>query len=59
MRSGWLARLWELEKLVERIPIGRVSQPENIAVWVGFLASDQARHAVGIEVNVSGGRLLA
>lgn len=58
-RSGWLERSGELEQLVERIPIGRVGQPDDIASWVAFLASDRARHAVGVEVNVSGGQFLA
>jgi NAD(P)-dependent dehydrogenase (short-subunit alcohol dehydrogenase family) len=58
-RSGWLERPGELEKLVERMPIGRVGLPEDVAAWVVFLASDWARHAIGIEINVSGGQLLA
>lgn len=57
-RSGWLDRPGEREKLIDRIPIGRVGQPEDIASWVAFLASDWSRHAVGIEVNVSGGQLI-
>jgi NAD(P)-dependent dehydrogenase (short-subunit alcohol dehydrogenase family) len=36
-----------------------VGQPDDIANWVVFLASERARHAVGIEINVSGGQLFA
>lgn len=58
-RSGWLEQPGEVERLAERMPIGRVGQPNDVAAWVVFLASDRARHAVGIEINVSGGQLLA
>lgn len=57
-RSGWLERPGELEKLRDRTPIGRVGQPEDVAYWYAVLASDRAKHVVGIEVNVSGGQLL-
>jgi NAD(P)-dependent dehydrogenase (short-subunit alcohol dehydrogenase family) len=58
-RAGWLERPGALDQLRERTPIGRVGQPEDVAAWFAFLASDRARHAVGVEVNVSGGQLLA
>jgi NAD(P)-dependent dehydrogenase (short-subunit alcohol dehydrogenase family) len=58
-RSGWLDQPGALERLREAMPIGRVGQPEDVAPWFVFLASDRARHAVGIEINVSGGQLLA
>ena len=58
-RDGWLDRPGELEKLIERMPIGRAGEPEDIASWVAFLASERSRHAVGIEINVSGGQLIA
>lgn len=57
-RAGWLERPGALEGLRDRTPIGRVGQPEDVAAWYVFLASDRARHAVGIEINVSGGQLL-
>jgi NAD(P)-dependent dehydrogenase (short-subunit alcohol dehydrogenase family) len=58
-RSGWLDQPGALERLRDNTPIGRVGQPEDVAAWFVFLASERARHAVGIEVNVSGGQLLA
>jgi NAD(P)-dependent dehydrogenase (short-subunit alcohol dehydrogenase family) len=58
-RSGWLDQPGALERLRDNTPIGRVGQPEDVAGWFVFLASERARHAVGIEVNVSGGQLLA
>jgi NAD(P)-dependent dehydrogenase (short-subunit alcohol dehydrogenase family) len=40
-------------------PSGRVGQPDDAAALVVFLASDRARHAVGIEIDIPGGRLTA
>lgn len=57
-RSGWLEREGEIENLRQRMPIKRVGEPKDVANWFVFLASDQARHAVGIEINVSGGQLI-
>ena len=55
---GWLDRPGALDGLREHTPIGRVGQPEDVSGWFAFLASDRARHAVGVEVGVSGGQLL-
>jgi NAD(P)-dependent dehydrogenase (short-subunit alcohol dehydrogenase family) len=57
-RDGWLDQPGALEGLRAGTPIGRVGQPEDISGWFAFLASDRAQHAVGIEINVSGGQLL-
>ena len=57
-RDGWLDRPGALDQLKDNMPIGRVGQPDDIANWVAFLASDRSRHAVGIEINVSGGQLI-
>jgi NAD(P)-dependent dehydrogenase (short-subunit alcohol dehydrogenase family) len=57
-RDGWLDQPGAMEQLREMTPIGRVGQPEDVSGWFAFLASDRAQHAVGIEVNVSGGQLL-
>lgn len=57
-RSGWLEREGEIDRLRERMPIKRVGEPKDVANWFVFLASDQARHAVGIEISVSGGQLI-
>jgi NAD(P)-dependent dehydrogenase (short-subunit alcohol dehydrogenase family) len=47
------------ERLLQTTLIGRIGQPDDVANWVVFLASDRAQHAVGIEINVSGGQLIA
>lgn len=57
-RDGWLDKPENLHKLQANTPIGRVGQADDVAAWYAFLASDRAQHAVGIEINVSGGQLL-
>jgi NAD(P)-dependent dehydrogenase (short-subunit alcohol dehydrogenase family) len=57
-RDGWLDKPGAMEGLRDNTPIGRVGQPEDVAYWYAVLASDHARHVVGIEINVSGGQLL-
>jgi NAD(P)-dependent dehydrogenase (short-subunit alcohol dehydrogenase family) len=39
----------------ERIPLGRIGRPEEVADVVLFLASDAARYVTGQEVIVDGG----
>jgi L-rhamnose 1-dehydrogenase len=39
----------------QRIPLGRLGQPEDIAGSVVFLASDKARYVTGAELLVDGG----
>jgi len=46
----------ELEKLVNRIPLRRLGQPEDIADVVAFLASDWAGFITGQILLVDGGR---
>jgi len=58
MTQGWMSEPGAYDRVRERTLIGRVGQPDDVAGWVVFLASDRARHAVGIEVNVSGGQLI-
>lgn len=40
---------------VERIPLGRVGTPEDVANAVLFLASDEAAHITGANIPVDGG----
>jgi meso-butanediol dehydrogenase/(S,S)-butanediol dehydrogenase/diacetyl reductase len=42
-------------KFMERMPIGRVAQPEDIAAVIAFLASDDARFVNGVILPVDGG----
>jgi meso-butanediol dehydrogenase/(S,S)-butanediol dehydrogenase/diacetyl reductase len=42
-------------KFMERMPLGRVAQPDDIAAVIAFLASDDARFVNGVILPVDGG----
>ncbi|MBK7470396.1 MAG: 3-oxoacyl-ACP reductase FabG [Betaproteobacteria bacterium] len=42
-------------KLLERIPLGRLGSPEDIAAAVAYLASDRAAYVTGTTLHVNGG----
>lgn len=44
-----------LAKFAERIPLGRVCQPDEIAAVIAFLASDDASFMTGANIAVDGG----
>jgi 3-oxoacyl-[acyl-carrier protein] reductase len=41
--------------IIDRTPLGRIGQPEEVANVVAFLASDEASFMTGASVEVSGG----
>jgi 3-oxoacyl-[acyl-carrier protein] reductase len=41
--------------IIERTPLGRIGQPEEVANVVAFLASDEASFVTGATIEVSGG----
>ncbi len=47
------------EKLLERIPLGRLGSPQDIAHAVAFLASPQAGYITGATLHVNGGMYMA
>jgi 3-oxoacyl-[acyl-carrier protein] reductase len=47
------------DKLLERIPLGRLGAPEDIAHAVAFLASDAAGYITGATLHVNGGMYMA
>lgn len=46
------------EKLLSRIPMGRMGTDEEIATGVRFLASEEARYITGHVLNINGGMLM-
>jgi meso-butanediol dehydrogenase/(S,S)-butanediol dehydrogenase/diacetyl reductase len=48
-----------LSALEDRIPIGRLGLPEDVAKLVAFLASDSAEFITGQALNLTGGRELS
>lgn len=43
---------------IEKNPLGRIGQPEDVANIVAFLASSESDYMTGLAVNVSGGALM-
>ncbi len=44
-----------LEETAEQLPLGRLETVEEIAAGVSYLASEEAAHVTGCELNISGG----
>jgi 3-oxoacyl-[acyl-carrier protein] reductase len=44
-----------MQSMVERVPLGRLAKPEEIANTYAFLASDEASYINGAVIEVSGG----
>ena len=47
------------ERVLPRIPLGRVGTPHDVAGWIVFLASEQAAYVTGQVIEVDGGQLMA
>jgi acetoacetyl-CoA reductase len=45
-----------LEKIIKRIPVGRLGKPEDIARTVVFLVADDADFITGATLSVNGGQ---
>ena len=44
-----------LARFKDRIPLGRIAEPDDIAAAIAFLASDDARFVTGVNLPVDGG----
>jgi NAD(P)-dependent dehydrogenase (short-subunit alcohol dehydrogenase family) len=44
-----------LDRKSQQAPLGRLETMEDIAAGVAYLASDEASHVTGYELNISGG----
>jgi len=47
-----------LDRYLERIPLGRVADPAEVAAVVVFLASERAGYMTGATLDVTGGMLM-
>jgi 3-oxoacyl-[acyl-carrier protein] reductase len=47
-----------MKALIERVPLGRLARPEEIANTYAFLASDEASYINGAVIEVSGGAVV-
>jgi len=47
-----------MQKMVEKVPMGRLGRPEEIARVYAFLASDEASYINGTTIEVSGGIMM-
>lgn len=43
---------------IKRIPLGRISDPKEVAYTIAFLASDKADYITGATIDVTGGMLM-
>jgi acetoacetyl-CoA reductase len=48
-----------LAKIVARIPVGRLAQPDEIARCVAFLCAEDAGYITGATLTVNGGQYMA
>jgi NAD(P)-dependent dehydrogenase (short-subunit alcohol dehydrogenase family) len=44
-----------LAKLAKQVPVGRLAEPEEVALAILYLASDESRYMTGSEVKLDGG----
>lgn len=44
-----------MEAFLQRVPLGRIGEPEDVAAAAAFLASDDARFITGVNLPVDGG----
>lgn len=44
--------------LIEKIPLGRLATPEDVAAVANFLVSDEAQYITGATINVNGGMFI-
>lgn len=55
IETDMISKLSNLEKMVERIPLGRVGKPEDVAGAVAFLCSSDASYITGHTLSINGG----
>jgi NAD(P)-dependent dehydrogenase (short-subunit alcohol dehydrogenase family) len=58
MTTEYLANSANYQRALERHPLGRLGEPDDVAGVVEFLCSEQARFVTGQVINVSGGSVI-
>ncbi len=56
MLRGARSETSQLDDMIERVPLGRIGRPEEIAYGVLYLASDESSFVTGSELVIDGGR---
>jgi acetoacetyl-CoA reductase len=46
------------EKIIAQIPVGRLGKPDEVAMAVGFLASEHSGFITGSNLTINGGQYL-
>jgi len=59
VETNSLAKSFDLEERLKRIPVGRLGKPEELAAAVAFLSSDLAGFITGTSLQVDGGMVSA
>ncbi len=60
VQAKWAARAEEEQRrILERIPLRRLAQPEEVATVIAFLASDDASYVNGVCLDINGGSYMA
>jgi 3-oxoacyl-[acyl-carrier protein] reductase len=57
-RVGRLLDDERLEQIAALAPLGRIGQPEDVALATLFLASESASWLTGVTLDVAGGRIM-
>jgi 3-oxoacyl-[acyl-carrier protein] reductase len=45
----------QIEKMLERVPLGRLGKPEEVAALAAFLCSEKAAYITGATISINGG----
>ncbi len=60
VQAKWATRSEEEQRrILERIPLRRLAQPEEVATVIAFLASDDASYVNGVCIDINGGSYMA
>lgn len=55
IETEMISTIPNIEKMIERVPLGRVGKPEDVAGAVSFLCSQDASYITGHTISINGG----